>query len=66
MYGYVKFPIAFTTFRKIILTHQGSVFMVAKFAEKSDNNGFTLSVRDLAGGTDANKDYDAQYIAIGL
>ena len=40
--------------------------MVAKFAEKSDNNGFTLSVSDLAGGTDANKDYDAQYIAIGL
>lgn len=64
-HGYVKFPIAFTTFRKILLTHQGSSFMIAKYAEYYDNNGFTLSVRDMGGGVDGTGDYDAQYLAIG-
>ena len=64
-YGYVKFPIAFTAFRRILLTHQGSAFMIAKFAEYIDNNGFTLSVADLNGGVNAAESYDAQYLAIG-
>ena len=64
-YGYVKFPIAFTAFRMILLTHQGSSFMITKFTESDDNNGFTLSVRDLNGGVDVSGGYDAQYLAIG-
>ena len=64
-YGYVKFPIAFTAFRRVLLTHQGSNFMIAKITEYSDNNGFTLSVTDLNGGVDVVKSYDAQYLAIG-
>ena len=64
-YGYVKFPIAFTAFRRVLLTHQGSTFMIAKFAEYIDNNGFTLSLADLNGGVNAAESYDAQYLAIG-
>ena len=64
-YGYVKFPIAFTAFRRILLTHQGSAFMIAKFTESIDNDGFTLSVTDLNGGVNVAKGYDAQYLAIG-
>ena len=64
-YGYVKFPIAFTAFRRVLLTHQGSAFMIAKFTEYIDNNGFTLSVADLNGGVNVAESYDAQYLAIG-
>lgn len=64
-YGYVKFPIAFTAFRRVLLTHQGSAFMITKFTESNDNNGFTLSVRDMNGGVDVATGYDAQYLAIG-
>ena len=65
IYGYVKFPIAFTAFHRVLLTHQGSNFMVAKYAEYYDNNGFTLSVADLSGGVNVSEGYDAQYLAIG-
>lgn len=65
VYGYVKFPIAFTAFRMVLLEHQGSTFMIAKYAESDDNNGFTLSVADLNGGVNATQSYDAQYLAIG-
>lgn len=64
-YGYVKFPIAFTAFRLVLLTHQGSSFMIAKATEYADNDGFTLSVTDLNGGVNATQNYDAQYLAIG-
>ena len=64
-YGYVTFPISFTTFRMIMLTHQGATFMIAKFNEYNDNNGFTLSVRDMNGEIDAEKGYDSQWVAIG-
>ena len=64
-YGYVKFPIAFTAFRRVLLTHQGSAFMIAKFTESINNNGFTLSVADLNGGVNVAQGYDAQYLAIG-
>ena len=64
-YGYVKFPIAFTAFRRVLLTHQGSAFMIAKFTEFIDNSGFTLSVTDLNGGVNVAQGYDAQYLAIG-
>ena len=64
-YGYVTFPIAFTAFRRVLLTHQGSSFMIAKVTEYGDNNGFTLSVTDLNGGVDVAESYDAQYLAIG-
>ena len=64
-YGYVKFPIAFTAFRRILLTHQGSDFMITKFKEATDNNGFTLSVRDMGGDVNVTQNYDAQYLAIG-
>lgn len=65
IHGYAKFPIAFTAFRRVFLTHQGSTFMIAKYAEYYDNNGFTLSVADLNGGVDLSEGYDAQYLAIG-
>ena len=64
-YGYVKFPIAFTAFRRVLLTHQGSAFMIVKFTEFINNNGFTLSVADLNGGVNVAESYDAQYLAIG-
>lgn len=64
-YGYVKFPIAFTAFRRVLLTHQGSAFMIAKFTEYADNNGFTLSVTGLNGDVNVAENYDAQYLAIG-
>lgn len=64
-YGYVKFPIAFTAFRRVLLTHQGSAFMIAKFTEYADNNGFTLSVTNLNGDVNVAENYDAQYLAIG-
>ena len=64
-YGYVKFPIAFTAFRRVLLAHQGLAFMIAKFTEYADNNGFTLSVTDLNGDVNAAENYDAQYLAIG-
>ena len=64
-YGYVKFPIAFTAFRRVLLTHQGSAFMIARFTEYADNNGFTLSVTDLNGDANVAENYDAQYLAIG-
>ena len=64
-YGYVKFPIAFTAFRRVLLTHQGSSFMIAKATESVDNDGFTLSVTDLDGGVNITQNYDAQYLAIG-
>lgn len=64
-YGYIKFPIAFTAFRRVLLTHQGSTFMIAKVTEFVDNDGFTLSVTDLNGGVNVSQDYDAQYLVIG-
>ena len=64
-YGYVAFPISFTTFRKIMLTHQGSSFMIPKFYEYYGNEGFTLSVRDMDGGIDLHTEYDSQWVAIG-
>jgi hypothetical protein len=64
-YGYVAFPISFTTFRKIMLTHQGAAFMIVKFNESYNNDGFTLSVRDMDGGIDIQTGYDSQWFAIG-
>ena len=49
----------------IMLTHQGATFMIAKFNEYNDNNGFTLSVRNMNGEIDAEKGYDSQWVAIG-
>lgn len=39
--------------------------MITKFTESTDNNGFTLSVRDMGGDVDVATGYDAQYLAIG-
>ena len=39
--------------------------MITKFAESTDINGFTLSVRDMGGNVDVDKNYDTQYLAIG-
>ena len=64
-YGYVAFPISFTTFRMIMLTHQGAAFMIVKSNEYDDNKGFTLSVRDMDGGIDIHTGYDSQWVAIG-
>lgn len=64
-HGYVAFPISFTTFRRIMLTHQGDAFMIVKFKESVNNDGFTLSVRDIDGGIDIQPGYDSQWVAIG-
>ena len=61
MHGWVPFPISFTNFRVLVMTHQGSLFMSAKPRENNSLSGFTLDV-------DNNKDasFDAQWIAIGI
>lgn len=61
MHGWVPFPISFTNFRVLVMTHQGLTFMPAKPRENNSLSGFTLDV-------DNNKDasFDAQWIAIGI
>lgn len=39
--------------------------MITKFKESTDNDGFTLSVRDMDGKIDVEPGYDSQWIAIG-
>lgn len=66
LYGYVAFPIQFTSFRRITLSHAGWTFMMAKASDDSALSGFTLSVKDMEHGTvDADNNHDASYIAIG-
>lgn len=69
LYGYVVFPIQFTSFRKIAIFHAGNNFMIAKALEDNSLNGFTLSVKNLSGPdineVDQEGFYDAHYIAIG-
>ena len=69
LYGYVAFPIQFTSFRQIALLHAGQNFMIAKAVEENSLDGFTLSVKDLTNpntnNVDADSFYDAHYIAIG-
>lgn len=60
MYGFVPFPILFTSFRILVMTHQGSVFMQAKPRENNSLSGFTLDV-----GDNSNESCDAQWISIG-
>ena len=60
MYGFVPFPISFTSFRILVMTHQGSVFMQAKPREINSLSGFTLDVDD-----NSNKACDAQWVSIG-
>lgn len=65
-YGYVAFPIRFTSFKQIIPVHAGTFFMIAKALEDNSLAGFTLSVKNLSdGGVDQGSFYDAHYIAIG-
>lgn len=68
-YGYVAFPIQFTSFRQIALLHAGQNFMIAKAVEDNSLDGFTLSVKNLTNPNTNNVDvdsfYDAHYIAIG-
>ena len=69
LYGYVAFPIRFTSFRQITLLHAGKNFMIAKALEDDSLAGFTLSVKNLSGPdineVDQEGFYDAHYIAIG-
>lgn len=69
LYGYVVFPIQFTSFRKIAIFHTGNNFMIAKALEDNSLNGFTISIKDLTepsnNAVDADRFYDADYIAIG-
>lgn len=60
IHGWVKFPIQYKFFRRIILTHQGTTFMETKFREYNSLDGFTLDVGE-------NKDIscDSQWVAIG-
>lgn len=59
-HGWVAFPVAFTSFRRILTNHQGSTFMQSKVVEIDSLTGFTLDV-----DTNSSENYDAQWIAIG-
>lgn len=58
--GWVTFPIAFNSFRKIITNHQGTAYFDSRAVEYNSLTGFTLSVHDNSG-----TGQDAQWIAFG-
>lgn len=59
-HGWVTFPIAFNSFRKIITNHQGTAYFDLRAVEYNSLTGFTLSVHDNSG-----TGQDAQWIAFG-
>lgn len=59
-HGWVTFPIAFNSFRKIITNHQGTAYFDSRAVEYNSLTGFTLSVHDNSG-----TGQDAQWIAFG-
>lgn len=59
-HGWVTFPIAFNSFRKIITNHQGTAYFDSRAIEYNSLTGFTLSVHDNSG-----TGQDAQWIAFG-
>lgn len=59
-HGWVTFPIAFNSFRKIITSHQGTAYFDSRAVEYNSLTGFTLSVHDNSG-----TGQDAQWIAFG-
>lgn len=59
-HGWVTFPIAFNSFRKIITNHQGTAYFDSRAVEYNSLTGFTLSVHDNSG-----TGRDAQWIAFG-
>lgn len=59
-HGWAAFPVAFTSFRRILTNHQGTTFMQSKVVEVDSLTGFTLDV-----DTNSSENYDAQWIAIG-
>ena len=61
VHGWITFPITYTKFRSIVLTHQGNNFMSVKFREANSLNGFTLDVDD-----NSSINNDAQWMAIGV
>lgn len=62
----MAFPITFTSFSQLVLSHAGGKFAIAKSSRGNPLDGFTLSVKDLASSNvDADSTYDAHYIAIG-
>lgn len=60
-YGWVSFPIMFTSYRLIITNHQGTAFYDSKPRESDTLGGFTLDV-----GSNNDVSMDAYWIAIGL
>lgn len=61
VHGWVAFPVAFTSFRKIITSHQGQQFMQSRSVEYNTLTGYTLAV-----DRDDTVQNDAQWIAIGV
>lgn len=59
-HGWVTFPIAFNSFRKMITNHQGTAYFDSRAVEYNSLTGFTLSVHDNSG-----TGQDAQWIAFG-
>lgn len=59
-HGWVTFPIAFNSFRKIITNHQGTAYFDSRAVEYNSLTGFTLSVHD-----NSRTGQDAQWIAFG-
>lgn len=59
-HGWVAFPVAFTSFRRIVTNHQGSGFQPTKAVESNTLTGYTLDV-----GDNKTAGYDAQWFAVG-
>lgn len=60
VHGWVTFPVTYSAFRRIVLSHQGARFMDARCVEYDTLSGFTLEV-----GNNSGTSEDAQWIAIG-
>ena len=66
LYGHVVFPIPFTSFYQLALSHIGGKFALAKASTLTALDGFTLSVKDSGSSkVDYDNTFDAHYIAIG-
>ena len=59
-HGWVAFPVAFTSFRRIMTNHQGASFMQSKSVEIGSLTGYTLDVEN-----NSSSSYDAQWITVG-
>ena len=60
LHGWVPFPVSYTSYRVIVTSHSGDLYMNAKVKEDSSLAGFTLDVDD-----NSTIYQDAQWLAVG-